>query len=117
MKEIELKRLIQLEASGKGMRLWRNNVGADFTDDGRFVRYGLANESKAMNQKIKSADLIGIKPVIITPDMIGMKLGIFLSREIKRPKLHVVHAGQLAWMDLINSLGGDAAIIDKEGTL
>lgn len=39
---------IRVEASKKGMRLWRNNVGACQDHTGRFIRYGLANDSKKL---------------------------------------------------------------------
>src|SRR6185437_4671449 len=76
---------IRLEASEHGARLWRNNVGATYTDKGDFIRYGLANDSMQLNQAIKSADLIGIRPVLITQDHVGQIIGQFISREIKKP--------------------------------
>lgn len=113
--------IIRLEASVKGLRLFRNNVGATYTKDGSFLRYGLANESKKLNNEIKSADLIGIRPVIITYDMVGKTIGQFVSREVK-------HAGwkytgtdreraQLRWAELITAFGGDACFAAGEGTL
>ena len=59
---------IRLEASRKGLRLWRNNVGAFIDKNGNFIRYGLANDSKRMNDLIKSSDLIGIRPVTHEPN-------------------------------------------------
>ena len=52
---------IRLEATAKGVRLFRNNVGALPSSEGQLVRYGLANESKRMNQHLKSSDFIGIR--------------------------------------------------------
>src|SRR2546428_602989 len=120
--EAEILNRIKLEASSKGSRLWRNNVGATYTAEGSFIRYGLANDSKALNQKLKSADLIGIKPVVITEEMVGRTIGQFLSREIKRPnwkfnKNDTHDTAQLNWINLIVSLGGDACFALDEGTL
>ena len=112
--------IIKLEATNKGCRLWRNNVGAFATDTG-FVRYGLANESTAVNRVVKSADLIGIRPVIITTAHIGHTIGQFLSREVKR-NTWAFHdspeeRAQLKWIELVVSMGGDAAFATGEGTL
>lgn len=112
---------VRLEASAKGGRLWRNNVGAYTPEAGGFVRYGLANETADLNRVCKSADLIGIRPVVITPDMIGYTIGQFVSREIKHSRWHYTgtdrEAAQLNWALLILSLGGDAAFATGEGTL
>lgn len=119
MRESELQKLVQLEASKKGARLWRNNMGATYDDRGNFIRYGLANESVAVNRELKSGDLIGITPVIITQDMVGMMVGVFTSYEVKRPGW--VYSGrgremaQEAWCNLIRSLGGIAKFISNQG--
>lgn len=120
--ESSVLQIIKLEASRKGVRLWRNNVGCVYSgEDKRFIRYGLANESANMNKVIKSADLIGIRPVTITPDMVGKTIGQFISREIKHPgwRYHdnEREKAQLAWAELIISLGGDACFTIGEGTI
>ena|ERR1700728_1435946 len=112
---------IRLEASQRGCRLWRNNVGATYTPTGQFIRYGLANDSVALNRAIKSADLIGIRPLLITPAHVGQIVGQFISREVKHPTWKYSgndrERAQLAWADLINSLGGDACFAIGRGTL
>lgn len=89
--------------------LFRNNVGVLVDKTGRPVRYGLANESKVMNEKYKSADLIGIKKVTITPDMVGQTIGQFVSIEIKTRE-GVIKPAQVSWKELIESYGGAASI-------
>lgn len=112
---------VRLEAVKKGVYLWRNNVGVLQNERGVPIRYGLANESKAVNLKFKSADLIGIRPLLITKKHVGFIVGQFVSREIK--KSNWVYSGtereeaQLKWANLIISLGGDAAFATGEGTL
>lgn len=112
---------IRLEASQKGGRLWRNNVGALATPAGQFIRFGLANDSAQLNRAIKSADLIGIRPILITTEHIGLTIGQFVSREVKHPGWKYTgterELAQLAWAELINSLGGDACFATSRGTL
>lgn len=119
--ETDVSNLIKMEASRKGTRLFRNNVGAAHTNDGRFFRFGLANETAQMNEVIKSGDLIGIKPIVITIHMVGQVVGQFISREIKRPGWKFRGTGrepaQLKWIELIQSFGGDACFATGEGTL
>lgn len=98
----------RLEASRLGWRLWRNNCGAMMDDKGRLVRYGLANETP--KPPLKSGDLIGLRSVVITPDMVGKTIGQFVSLECKREDGGIVLPEQQAWCDLINALGGYAKI-------
>lgn len=112
---------LRLEASSKGCRLFRNNVGVLFDETGRPVRYGLANDSKQLNANVKSADLIGIRPVVITPAMVGSTVGQFLSREVKAAGWRYTatprEVAQLKWAELVLSLGGDAAFATGPGTI
>jgi hypothetical protein len=112
---------IRIEASSKGARLWRNNVGGAYTEDGSFFRYGLCNESKQMNAVLKSSDLIGISPLLITQNHVGSIVGQFLAREVKES--FWTYSGtdrevaQLNFLNLVASLGGNAAFANSEGTL
>jgi hypothetical protein len=119
--EAAVLNVIKAEASRKGCRLWRNNVGGVHTAEGGFFRYGLANESKAMNEIIKSADLIGIRPLVITADLVDHTIGQFISREIKPSKWKFTgtprEIAQQRWATLITSMGGDACFATNEGTL
>jgi len=103
---------IRLAASKLGGRLWRNNVGAGKLEDGSFVRWGLANDSKAMNTAIKSSDLIGILPTVVTPEMVGTTVGVFWSVEVKKEGWRFGgsprEVAQLRWIELVRSLGGVA---------
>ena len=112
---------VRLEASRKGLRLWRNNVGAGYSEEGSFLRWGLANDSKQINERLKSADLIGIRPVHIKPHHVGAVIGQFVSRECKAPGWTYSgttrETAQLNWANLILSLGGDSGFATSEGTL
>lgn len=111
---------IRLEAAREDILLFRNNVGALLDERGVPVRYGLANDSKQMNDRIKSADLIGIRKVLIGPQHIGRTLGLFVSRECKaagwkyRGDKH--EQAQQRWLDLVLSYGGDAAFAAGPGS-
>jgi hypothetical protein len=113
--------VVKLEASQKGMRLFRNNVGGMYNDSRQFVRFGLANESERMSKTFKSGDLIGIEPVLIRPEHLGQTIGRFVSREVKAPNWHYTgnerEAAQLNWAQLIIGLGGNAGFATGPGTL
>jgi hypothetical protein len=108
--EAAVQQQVRLEAAERGILLFRNNVGALQDEVGRWVRYGLANDSRQLNKRFKSGDLIGLRSD-----------GRFVSREIKPSDW--VYTGterevaQLAWADLINAHGGDAAFATGRGSL
>ena len=110
---------VRLEAAQKNIILWRNNVGAIKTDKG-MIRYGLCNDSKKVNDQIKSADLIGIRPVQITHAHVGFILGQFVSRECKNSTWKYTgdehELAQEKWAQIINGLGGDARFCNGEGS-
>ena len=108
--EAAVQNAVRLEASRAGHRLWRNNLGAGKLENGSYVRWGLCNDSPAINAVMKSSDLIGIKRVLITQDMVGSHIGQFWSVEVKhahwkyRGDSHEV--AQLRWIEQIVALGG-----------
>lgn len=110
--EAGVTKVERLNIAREGGLIWRNNVGAMNDGQGRVVRYGLANESKTMNRRVKSSDLIGLKPVLITEGMVGYIIGQFVARECKRPKW--AYSGtprekaQKCFIELVLAKGGDA---------
>lgn len=119
--EAAVQAAVRLEAANKGVRLFRNNVGALVDSRGVPVRYGLANDSKQLNEVMKSADLIGWRPLLIEPQHVGTVVAQFVSREVKAVGWHYTGAdrepAQLAWAQLVTAGGGDAAFCTGEGTL
>lgn len=104
---------IRLAAPRHQTILFRNNVGALMDARGVPVRYGLMNESKQMNERVKSGDLIGIERVQITPNHVGQFFGRFISVECKHPGWRpgedkVREKAQQEWIALVRTWGGRA---------
>lgn len=110
--EAVVQQQVRLAAGKHGVALFRNNNGACMDEDGRLIRYGLANDSAAMNKSLKSHDLIGVTPHIVTVADVGCTLGVFTSIEVKRAGWKYTgtmrEKAQLAWGKLIIKLGGRA---------
>lgn len=119
--EAAVQAAVRLEAAGKGIHLFRNNVGVMQDKDGRPVRYGLANDSSKLNKLVKSSDLIGWRRVRIEQSHVGNVIAQFVSRECKRGDWSYSgtehEAAQLAWIKLVTSSGGDAKFCNSTGSL
>lgn len=113
--EAWVQSVARVEASRDGIKTFRNNVGALKDKTGRLVRYGLANDSEKLNELIKSSDLIGWRPLLVIPEMVGTKVAQFWCRECKEPGWQYTGAdrepAQLAWINMVNADGGDAAFL------
>lgn len=117
----------RLQIAHGGALSWRNNVGATPSrcpscgERQQPVRYGLANDSAAMNSKVKSADLILAIPRVIQPQDVGRTIAQFGSLECKPPGWRFTGRGresaQAAWAALINRIGGYASFTTGEVTL
>jgi len=82
-------------------RIFRNQVGSlPDPRTGRLVTFGLARGS---------ADLIGWRTVTITQAMVGTRLAVFTSIEVKTPKGRV-RPEQQAWLTAVTQAGGIAGI-------
>lgn len=113
--------LVRLEAARRGCYLFRNNSGALKDDNGRLVRFGLGNDSPALNERLKSSDLIGWRKRVVTPDMVGTVIAQFMSRECKprgwKWSGSDREQAQFAWINLVVASGGDACFATGEGTI
>lgn len=119
--ESNVQSRVRLAAVQLLMRLFRNNRGAFEDKTGRWVRYGLANDSKILGKLIRTGDLIGWRRVTITQDMVGKVLAQFVSVECKAegwtaPKnpgteAYEHYEGQKLWADLVNREGGYAVTV------
>lgn len=113
--EARVQSQVRLAAPGLGMRLFRNNVGAMLDSRGVPVRFGLANDSKALNDRLKSADLIGWRRRTIAAEDVGATIAQFVSLEVKesgwkyRGDEH--EQAQQRWAALVASEGGYARFV------
>ena len=108
MRESAVTSHVRLAAAQLNVTLWRNNCGGFYDDTGRFVRYGLGSEAK-----LASSDWIGIRPTLITPEMVGSVLGVFTAVEMKQEgwKFNSNDKHQLQqkhFIDIVNANGGMA---------
>jgi hypothetical protein len=123
MTESDVQNQLRVTVSQRGWRLFRNNRGVlTNPETGRPVRFGLANDSKIMGDALASADLVGLIPVVIGPEHVGRTIGMFASVEcksgdVKRMGNTKRDKAQVAWRDLVRSLGGYAIITNGEREL
>lgn len=115
---------IRLKIAKAGGMAWRNNVGAtparcpDCGEKQRPLRYGLANDSAKLNAHVKSSDIIGAMPRLITSAMVGTTIAQFVAVEAKRPGWNFAgnehETAQATWLALIAKLGGFATFSTGE---
>jgi VRR-NUC domain-containing protein len=99
--ETKILREILMRLSHSSRRLFRMHVGvyrALHSDD--IIRIGLPGMS----------DLCGVQSVLVTPEMVGTRIGVFVALEVKR-KNGRPSTSQIDFVEMIRSLGGRAAIV------
>ena len=110
---------VRLNIANAGGVVWRNNVGVLKDETGRTVRFGLCNDSKQLNQQIKSSDLIGIMPLLVQPHHVGRVMGIFTAIECKAPDWHLTPGdargqAQAKFIKIVKDHGGFAGFVTCE---
>ena len=100
--ETDIQQRIRLALGTRSdLRLFRNNTGTlPDPRTGRPVQFGLARGS---------ADLIGWRTITITPEMVGQRVAVFTSIEVKTPTGRTTPAQQ-AWMGTVRGAGGIAGV-------
>ena len=88
------------------LRMFRNQVGSlPDPRTGRLVTFGLARGS---------ADLIGWRTVVVTPEMVGQQLAVFTSIEVKTPTGRI-RPEQQYWLAAVHGAGGIAGVARSVG--
>ncbi|MEB3319677.1 MAG: VRR-NUC domain-containing protein [Cyanobium sp.] len=100
--ETDLQQRIRLALGTlQGLRLFRNQTGQlPDPKTGRPVQFGLARGS---------ADLIGWRTVTVTPDMVGTRLAVFTSIEVKTATGRLTPQ-QRNWLEAVRLAGGIAGV-------
>lgn len=96
------------------VRMFRNNRGVAWMGkiidregstitlmNARPVEFGLTNGA---------SDLIGATQIVVTPEVVGMKLAIFTAAEVKRPGV-TVPTHQQDFLDFVVGFGGRAGVV------
>jgi hypothetical protein len=98
--EQQIQQQIRIACGTGDTRLFRNNTGTLRDQHGRPVQFGLCKGS---------ADLIGWRTVTVTPDMVGQRIAVFLSIEVKTPTGRL-RPEQRQWLDAVQAAGGIAGV-------
>ncbi len=111
MSEQQVVQQVRATLSNGPVRLFRNNSGALQDRNGTWVKYGLA---------VGSSDLIGLKSVTITPDMVGSTVAVFVALEGKSATGRTTEE-QDAFLAMVRKAGGIAGVFrsldDAKGIL
>jgi len=111
--EIKLQNKILLRFSNGATRLFRNNVGMAW--QGRMLKNNrgtvILENARPLHAGLMkgSADLIGWQSVEITPEMVGKRIAIFTSVEVKGKGTRTTPE-QIVWRQNVSDAGGNNVI-------
>lgn len=80
----------------KWQRLWRANSG----------KVQLITKAWLVLFPKGAPDMIGFDSIIITPEMVGKRVAVFVGSELKATKYDKLKPKQIAFRDLIVNMGG-----------
>lgn len=121
MKEMDILRSVMRLSTGS-VRLFRNNVGVFWAGKVERVRAPCRIEVTPADVVIRNArpvscglqegsgDLIGWRTVEVTPDMVGQRLAVFTSLEVKAARGRATPA-QKNWHDAVRAMGGLSGVV------
>jgi hypothetical protein len=122
--ETDITHAIQIAASKKGARLFKNVRGLFYTlgevkellaalGSGNTLRISKAvralRQVRAGLQAEGSSDLIGPRPLLITQEMVGTTIAVFSVIEVKTPT-GTVQGKQDDFMEFVRKIGGFAGV-------
>lgn len=100
---------------------WRNNRGSYKPAHGGYIVYGLPpppHGRKEDDESMAGGDRVGWRNVVITPDMVGRTLAVFLNIEEKTVNDRL-KPGQRKWHNFVIESGGLSEIWQekKDGSI
>jgi len=98
--EQQIQQQIRIACGTGDTRLFRNNTGTLKDANGRPVQFGLCKGS---------ADLIGWTTRTVTQEMVGQRIAVFTSIEVKTPTGRL-RPEQQQWLDAVQAAGGIAGV-------
>lgn len=125
MMESNIQRRIMIAVSKWGARFWRNNIALAWVGQPEIIRSHkrvavgpgdvVVRNARPLHAGLckGSGDLIGVVPVVIRPEHVGRRVGVFGSLEIKSEGGRA-SVDQKNFAEQINGLGGLAGIAKCE---
>lgn len=99
MSETAIVAAVRIALSKVGVRIFRNNTGTLPDRNGRIVRFGLCKGS---------SDLIGWRSVLVTPEMVGQRVAVFVACEVKDKTIPTLE--QRNFLAAVQDAGGIAIL-------
>lgn len=113
VKEADIQRAVMLAASSAGWTVWRNNVGQAWAGSAQRLKDGsiLIRNPRPLHAGLckGSSDLIGLRRVVVTPEMVGRTIAQFAGIEVKRPGQHP-KPEQAHFLEFVRDAGGLALV-------
>jgi hypothetical protein len=121
------KIMLKLGADPK-IRIFRNNSGKCWIGPSKKFSHPQTVNVKAGDVLVQqaryfdaglcsgSSDLIGLKAIKITPEMVGTEIAIFVAVEVKLPSGRV-QENQINFLDMVKKLGGKGIICRNENNI
>lgn len=127
MSEADIMRRLQVAASKFGARLFRQNIGLAWiglAEKGFPGRRVTLNAGDVVVRKARPfhagvtgmSDLGGWVPVVITPDMVGSTIAVYVQVEVKTDTGRA-SSEQRAWINAVKAAGGRAGVARNDDDL
>lgn len=117
MSEREIQIQVHLALSKLGLTMFRQNTGMAWIGDWKRIGPNtiLIENARTFHAGlcVGSSDLIGFKPIIITPEMVGRTVAVFTAAEIKS-KRGRLSKEQENFLAVVNDNGGIGFVANSE---
>lgn len=120
MSERRIQSEILLALSDHGITGWRQNVGTGWA--GKATKHAdgsvTIQDARPLHAGLcrGSSDIIGLREIVITPEMVGQTIAQFTALEVKQPGRYPT-PDQRHFLDVVTARGGFARVVRAVGDL